>query len=128
MTKMSSIKLIAATESCYKKQIHNKVHSTAEIGIIVHLMANACRSALYIKQKFQAPALMPAISGYVKDPLKIGLTTMQSRLHIKSAKSFRHKMYRLETELSKLLWKLEDKAQNPTIKWNIATTIQPYFQ
>ena len=42
------------------------------------------RSAVYIEQKFQAPALMPGISGYAKDPLKIGLTTIQSRLDIKS--------------------------------------------
>ena len=41
-------------------------------------------------------------------------------------KSLRHRKYRLQTELSKLVWELKDKAENPTIKWSIETKTQPY--
>ena len=41
-------------------------------------------------------------------------------------KSFKHRMYEKETELSKYIWSLKDKNINFTIKWNVEARAIPY--
>ena len=41
-------------------------------------------------------------------------------------KSFKHRAYEKETELSKYIWSLKDESINYTIKWSVAATAIPY--
>ena len=41
-------------------------------------------------------------------------------------KSFRNRKYESDTELSKLIWALKDKGENPTVKWSVAATTSAY--
>ena len=46
--------------------------------------------------------------------------------HNNHKKSFKHRMYEKETELSKYIWKLKDQNIKFTIKWNVEAMAIPY--
>ena len=41
-------------------------------------------------------------------------------------KSFRNRKYESDTELSKLIWDLKDKGEDPSVKWSVAATTSAY--
>ena len=57
----------------------------------------------------------------------IGVTSSEFKTrHRNHTKSFRHKKYSQDTELSKYIWKLKENSKNFGIKWSIVKTVPSY--
>ena len=57
----------------------------------------------------------------------IGLTEGDFKTRYRNhTKSFNHKKYKMETELSKLVWSLKDKGKSYSIKWKIIAKVPAY--
>ena len=61
------------------------------------------------------------------DKTYIGAAATSFKLrHSNHTKSFRHRIYEFDTELSKYIWDLKDKERNYKIAWKIIRKAQPY--
>ena len=120
------MKNVSSIISSHNKSILNKVHTNEKTCNCRNKsecpLANQCLTSKIIYQA----EIKNDQNNEKKIYIGLAETTFKQRYN-NHVKSFRHRDYSKEAELSKYIWKLKDDHINPILNWKILKTIKSHL-